>query len=287
MIYFHLEVKMENQINMGDQNTQQIGQNSVSQQVVTPEKPKINYFAISGVILFCLVVFGFGGYYLGKQSFSTKTNGVQNQPTPSPVVAQVNSTSDWKTYTFQPIQLSLKVPSEFIVHTEEPNPGNDFTAYIQNYPFNAPIPSENAYQLYIIWQKTPTITQSGFQQLKDDLDTNSIEDTTIAGYPTIKGQVKGERNRFVTYILKGNTKISLFTSEPIQANKERTDKILSTFEFSDKLSPTPATTVPPITIKYSPKTDWQIYTDEVANFSFQYNTNPTQPYNSPQSLGKN
>jgi len=145
--------------------------------------------------------------------------------------SQADETADWKTYIFEPIRLSLKVPAKFTVHTEEPNPGNDFTGYIQNYLFNAPVPSENAYQLYVIWQKTPSITQSEFQQLRNDLNTNSVEDTVIAGFPAIKGQVKGERNRFVTFILKGNTKISLFTSEPTHVNKERTDQILSTFRF--------------------------------------------------------
>jgi len=153
-----------------------------------------------------------------------------SSPAPSPSTIS-DKTANWKPYTFQPLQLSLKVPPELIVHSEEPNPGNDFTAYIQNYAFNTPSPKEDAYQLYIVWQKIPTVTQTEFQLLKDDLDANTVEDTMISGYPAIKGQVKGIRNRFVTYILKGNTKISLFTSEPTQINKELTDQILSTFKF--------------------------------------------------------
>jgi len=158
------------------------------------------------------------------------------QPTLSPTSSPtsiIDPTANWKPYTFQPLQLSLKVPSELIVHSEEPNPGNDFTAYIQNYVFNSPYPKENAYQLYIVWQKNLTVTQIEFQLLKEDLDTGTVEDTITAGYPAIKGQGKGERNRLVTYILKGNTKISLFTSEPTQINKELTDQILSTFQFKE------------------------------------------------------
>jgi len=34
---------MENQINVGDQNSQQIGQKPVYKVVQNPEKPKINY----------------------------------------------------------------------------------------------------------------------------------------------------------------------------------------------------------------------------------------------------
>jgi len=39
---------MENQMNVGNQNAQQIGQNSVSQPVIMPEKPKSNYPLIGG-----------------------------------------------------------------------------------------------------------------------------------------------------------------------------------------------------------------------------------------------
>jgi hypothetical protein len=181
-----------------------------------------------------LIFIGISGYF-GYNYYTLKNQSIVETPpaeppitTPSPTT---DATIDWKTYTFNPIQLSLKIPPNLTVHTEEPNPSIDFTAYIQNYAFNAPIPKENAYQLYIILQNTPIITKEEFQLLKNDLNPNSIEDTIIAKYPAIKGQVKGERNRFVTYILKGNTKLSIFTSEPTQINKELTDQILSTFKF--------------------------------------------------------
>lgn len=223
---------MENQISVGDQNTQQSGQRPIIQPVKVTEKAKINYMMIGGVIFTCLIIFGFCGFYLGRQSPSVKKeNVVQNQPTPSSATTQDDPTRNWKSYTFQPIQLSLKVPSELTVHTEEQNPGS-FTAYIQNYAFNAPYPEKNAYQLYLTWQSNYKLTENEFNQLKNDLDTNSVEDTLIAGYPAIKGQVKGERSRFVTYILKENTKISLFTSDPTEVNKELSDKIMSTFVFN-------------------------------------------------------
>jgi len=49
-------IRMENQINMGDQNIQQIGQNPVSQPIPTPEKPKFNYWMISTLILGALLL---------------------------------------------------------------------------------------------------------------------------------------------------------------------------------------------------------------------------------------
>lgn len=76
---------MENQVSVGNQNTQQIGQNPVSHAVVTIEKSKTNYLFIGGIILACFVVFGFGGYYLGKQSSSSQqsSNNIQNQANPT------------------------------------------------------------------------------------------------------------------------------------------------------------------------------------------------------------
>jgi hypothetical protein len=74
---------MENQINAGDQITQQIGQNSVSQSVKAKKKSKINYWMISTVVLFVALIAGVGWFILdGKnktssQQLSTKIQGNQ------------------------------------------------------------------------------------------------------------------------------------------------------------------------------------------------------------------
>jgi len=95
MLYSFIEVHMENQMNVGSQNTQQIGQNPVNQPVIPPEKPKTNYLLIGGIILACFVIFGFGGYLLGKQSSSSdqSTNNIQNQTTPTETPATNPPTS--------------------------------------------------------------------------------------------------------------------------------------------------------------------------------------------------
>jgi hypothetical protein len=71
---------MENQLNVGDQNTQPVGQNPVVQPTVL-DKPRTNFTAVLAVGLVCSLVFGFGGYFLGKQSLIQTTS--QNQPTPT------------------------------------------------------------------------------------------------------------------------------------------------------------------------------------------------------------
>lgn len=106
MIHFFLETNMENQVNVGDQNTQQIGQNPVAQPTVL-DKPKANFAVVFAVALVCSVVFGVGGYFLGmKSSKSTQNNeSAQAQPTAIPT-SNVNLTptptmekSNLKTYT--------------------------------------------------------------------------------------------------------------------------------------------------------------------------------------------
>lgn len=65
---------MENQINAGDQNVQQIGQNPVSQPVQIPEKPKINYWMISTIVLMLFILFS-GVYYYASTKMGTKVTG--------------------------------------------------------------------------------------------------------------------------------------------------------------------------------------------------------------------
>jgi len=123
---------MEKQVNIGDQNAQQIGQNPINQLVPTSEKPKINYLVIGTVISFCFVIFGFGGYYLGTQksnssqnnqppvfsptsSVTTETPPITN-PTNEPVVTQkpvvttkpISIPSNWKKYTAEDPDFGIK-----------------------------------------------------------------------------------------------------------------------------------------------------------------------------------
>lgn len=93
---------MENQMNVGNQNAQQIGQNPVSQPVLTLVKPKTNYLALGGVVLACFVLFGFGGYYLGKLSSNSQQyiNNEQSQLTPT---ATLESNTPTATPTSQQI----------------------------------------------------------------------------------------------------------------------------------------------------------------------------------------
>src|SRR3989344_4973592 len=78
MIYFFLERHMENQINIEDQNTQQIGQNPVNQPIQIPEKPKINYWMVSTTLLFIVLLTSGGWFVLNSKN---KTSSQRKQST--------------------------------------------------------------------------------------------------------------------------------------------------------------------------------------------------------------
>ena len=106
---------MKNQINMVDQNTQQIGQNPINQLVMT-EKSKKNYLSIVSIVLICFVVFGFGGYYLGKQSLkpSDKTKPVQSILSPTTIIEE-NRVSNLKTYKNIQYGIEFDYPQNYII----------------------------------------------------------------------------------------------------------------------------------------------------------------------------
>lgn len=70
---------MENQINVGDQNTQQTGSKINNQTVQIPEKSKVNYWMISTLIL-AVLFFGIWGLYV---FFLNKTNQPDSNITPT------------------------------------------------------------------------------------------------------------------------------------------------------------------------------------------------------------
>lgn len=107
---------MENKVNVGDQNTQQIGQNPVSQPVQIPEKPKVKYLLIGLVILVCFVIFGIGGYYLGTQkkspsSLTTETPYPTNLPPPTTQPSVI--TNGWIKFTHPAIGYSFDYPTNW------------------------------------------------------------------------------------------------------------------------------------------------------------------------------
>lgn len=127
---------MENQMNVGDKNTQPVGQNPINQPVLTSEKPKVSYVVVGTIVLVCFVAIGFCGYYLGKQSsnnsrsleqgsnqftpYSSPTTTV-NSPTPeifSEPTTRPDKTSTWNTYISTQQEFSIKYPKKINKYPE-------------------------------------------------------------------------------------------------------------------------------------------------------------------------
>ncbi|MBI2612181.1 hypothetical protein HYW54_05600 [Candidatus Gottesmanbacteria bacterium] len=76
---------MENQINVGDQNLEQVGQNPINQPRQIPERPKINYWMLSTILLF-IVLLASGGWFI----LNSKNNNSSEQQRPT--IIQANQT---------------------------------------------------------------------------------------------------------------------------------------------------------------------------------------------------
>lgn len=100
---------MENQVNVGDQNVQPVGQNPVNQPIPMPKKRQVNYWMISTILLIVILVLG--GFYTYKitsnQSLRieqllntpTPTTSQNDQPTEKPLSPPpTNSNQQFKTY---------------------------------------------------------------------------------------------------------------------------------------------------------------------------------------------
>lgn len=145
----------------------------------------------------------------------------------------IQAPEGWEGHAIPDAKLTFAAPADLIFYTEtqrhiDTGAAYSLTMYVQRETGNSP----DYYQLYGLYQWGEAYATKDIAQFKGDLQPGSIEETTISGYPALKGQVKGERNRFVTYIFTDIGKFSLFTAEPTSVNKALTDSILATFVFA-------------------------------------------------------
>lgn len=261
MLYFFLEAFMENQINTGKQNTQQVGQNPVSQPVATPEKPKINYLMVGGVALACSLIFGFGGYYFGKQSLNSQTavNDGQSQVLPT-TTSQTNDpiptinpsstpdpTANWKTYTNENYSYQLKYPSgwktipSIIKGSKTETVGlhgaelQGKTIYLHsNYVQNPAMP-------FLQIETSTNETQESYDTRKQS--RSNSKETLVNGYPAITAKQKSspepgtsfDREGYVYFWFIYNNQLNniydITCSEDLP-NENLCNQILSTFKFA-------------------------------------------------------
>lgn len=196
---------------------------------------------VSGTLVTLLIytlVVAIGGYYVGTFLSQMKqaqqpVKQSQNEAyiTTTPIPTTPITESPWKAYSVDELGLSFSAPSDLDIQyhvdvTEETGEPYLLTLYIQNND------ATNYYQLYGIFQWNTSVADN-LDDFKSGLEETSIEDSTVSGMPALKGQIRGERNRFVTYILLPDGVLSLFTAEPTLENKELSDEIIDTFVFTN------------------------------------------------------
>jgi hypothetical protein len=135
-----------------------------------------------------------------------------------------DTNNNWKDYIFKDVGITFSAPSDLAVSGEISNP-DSFILIAQRGKY----PDADYYQLYGVYNLSSDNISS--DDLKKDLDVTSIQENNIGGYRAITGQFKGERNRFVTYIITNRGLLTLSTSQPTDVNKALTEAILKTFKF--------------------------------------------------------
>ncbi len=156
---------MENQINAGDQNTQQIGKNPINQPAQIPEKRSINYWMISTFLLLFVIAVGIV-WFIFNQSRKTDLDG-QKVTKPSPTVNQ---------NTEQPIsRVSNRTLPDFVypeqVKKEYTFAGIDYVLY-QKANMNLPIVQSSGLS-GILYAKANEPVWHQFFQIKELADAKN------------------------------------------------------------------------------------------------------------------
>jgi hypothetical protein len=148
------------------------------------------------------------------------TQKTSTQITPPEAVVE----NGWKSYDFPEVNLSLSAPPELSVRGEKID-DSAFTLYVDRGTY----PQEEYYQLYGMYNLNTGVVN--LEDLKTELQPDSIVESKIDDFPAVSGQYKGERNRFVTFILTDNGLFTLATSQPSKANQKLTNDILETINL--------------------------------------------------------
>lgn len=148
---------MENQMNAGDKNTQQVGQNPTSQPTQIHEKPKINYWMVSTILLAIALIFG--GLYTFKLDNTQSSKGEQSLNTSTITGSQANQPSQTPT---QPTSTPpLNVLQTITLKVTQLKTGFSISGVTPTYP--------------------PSVTISVPQDFSDQLGAYGVSELTLVG----------------------------------------------------------------------------------------------------------
>lgn len=185
---------MENQTNVGDQNTQQIGQNPISRPVQIPEKPKVNYWMISSIALIIIVVLG-GAFYLLNSRKKTDTsipNVSQTQPTGEPFTTNTSTGAITKSNQIRIFGMIFTYPEQWIPIFANQNDSKNVVYLAKNQQEAQSLIScaaQNSCSNYslkledfgnaAVWQ-SHTI-EAFIKEVRPDIQISSLQKTTVGG----------------------------------------------------------------------------------------------------------
>lgn len=224
---------MKNQINIDDQNAQQIGQNPRNQSTQISERPKMRYVIIRIAVLVGLTLFGFGAYYLGKQSSKNTVEQNQNQTFPSIIITENDVTAGWKTYNSMDNSIMFKYPEDWQAEKEEIFGSRSVTEFKYN---NTPL-----FELTVQGNYNQ-VTEQSYKNLKEFLGArlSKSKETLVDGQEAKRIEDQGDPGHVIPYeevlVFTPDKKaiVSLYykSSYYDKPNANRIlDQILSTFKF--------------------------------------------------------
>lgn len=243
-------------------------------------------------IITILAVGIFIGLTISKSKSSPISQTPQISPTPtsteiSLISPKPSSEGGWQTYKNNKYKLEFKYPSKFI-------------------------PKESAYgillETVVQGEMIDIVVDSYDQILKDIKEYSSEEEARRASMSYLVSEtdysfgvnqsISGKKitlRRFLNsggnydeeiIYFKNNSHSFAVQSSDIKSR----DQILSTFKFTNSATPSEAEgkeTLQKLTINYSPKSELETYTDDIAKFSIQYQKAVKQPNSYHQILGSN
>ncbi|MCX7881089.1 MAG: hypothetical protein N2482_01070 [Patescibacteria group bacterium] len=257
---------MQKQINVGNQNTQQIGQNQIDQPVTIEKKPKVNYWMMATIILSVLIVISTTTFLVkNQQNKNTDNIGKSEQST-----SLISIKPGYKAYTNKVYGFSFEYPENFIFEPDisSSSPETSMIVMLEEYKlFKDVSPSEKHTSVVIGYTegvnqetcKTNSDSFNGFNRfskadpakykvkkitssfLGSQIDGLFVQEKIITDNPSYK---EGFRTRFETvYPLCVNNKFfeirfqySGFTNDEtteVEQDKFKTD-LLNSFKLLNK-----------------------------------------------------
>lgn len=238
---------MENQVNVGDQNTQQVGQNSMGQPAQVPEKPKINYWMFS-TFLFAFLLIATLGWYVASAILPSIKNKPSTNNTETNLVEKQKDTSSGEKMLSSEVTYDCKIR----VKTDK---GREF--YL-NTAYESVDPNKSKCYQFLLNKISPSGNFLVYQSISGGLDSQLIvysvinrnnegHNIGVFGSATIKdiGFLPGDKlvaltgipGDFQTWSLFRLDLMKLYKDYPDNYGKDNADMFTYTDESVEKRTP--------------------------------------------------